>query len=108
MLHNSLFGFSVQFLAALTWGDWKDTAQSVSLCSPLCVSLKQCSGLIRGWRGACSCVTGVGKAGRKSIAALKSESINVFSPGSQGCGTSGAVMASPPCTDGGARHSSAA
>lgn len=60
------------------------------------------------WRVACSCVTGVGKVGKKSITALKSENINISPPGSQGCGTLGTVMASLACTDGGSRHSSAA
>lgn len=72
------------------------------------MSVEQCCGLLRGWRGACSCVIGVGKAEGKSITALKSENINVSPPGSQGCGTLEAVMASLACTDGGSRHSSAA
>lgn len=108
MVCNSLFGFSVQFhLAALTQGDWKGTAQSLSGCAPLLVSLKQCW-VIKGWRGAQSCLIGVGKVGWKSITALKSENIDVSPPGRQGCGTLGAVMASLLCADGGSRHSSAA
>lgn len=42
MVHNSLFGFSVQFhLAALTWGDWKDKAHSLSVRAPLLVCVAE-------------------------------------------------------------------
>lgn len=94
MVCNSLFGFSVQFhLAALTQGDWKGTAQSLSICAPLLVLLKQCW-VIKGWRSACSCLIGVGEVEWKSVTALKSGNINIYPPGRQGCGTLGAAMAS--------------
>lgn len=46
--------------------------------------------------------------GRKSLKASKSEKIDVSPPGSQDCGSLGAVVASLACTNGGFRHSTAA